>query len=113
MDNVNQVHRKKNRRTEEHRRHARRINQHAFGTEQWRLVIEASYAFWPKEDRRLEERRSLSRREEERRTGLANYRRQSLRQQVLRRSEQKERLTTEDRLTTEEIKMLNEMNKHF
>lgn len=101
----NQIYRKKNRRIEERRRHARRIVKHIFGSAQWQQVMQASYVFWPKEERRKEERRTENRRQVERRTGLVNYRRQSLRQQASIRNRQ--------RLTPEELKMLDELNKRF
>ncbi len=104
MENLNQIYRKNNRRVEERRRYARRIIKHAFGSKEWKQVMQASYVFWPKEDRRVDERRSVNRRLVERRTGLENYRRQSLRQQALRRNGQRQRLTSE------ELKMISDLN---
>ena len=63
--------------------------------------------FWPKEDRRSQERRSLTRRMVERRTPLQKHRRHALRQQTLRKPLQSQMLTEDER------KMLNDLNRRF
>lgn len=59
--------RKKTRRESERRSKERRINPYAFGTDEWRELIQQQYLLWPKEDRRNSERRSKSRRQTNRR----------------------------------------------
>jgi hypothetical protein len=95
----------KSRRKEERRQYYRRIFKHAFASDKWLEVVRSSYVFWPKEDRRFQERRSVTRRIVERRILLRKYRRHALRQQPLRNHLQGQMLTEEER------KMLNDLNR--
>ncbi|MDF1589629.1 MAG: hypothetical protein P1P93_10870 [Gammaproteobacteria bacterium] len=104
MNKFNEFYRKENRRIQERRTGSRRIIKHAFGSEAWKQAVQAAYVFWPKQDRRVHERRTRARRVAERRTGLTNYRRYSQRQLDLRRNGHGQRLTSE------EINMLTELN---
>jgi len=97
----------RNRRREERRQSSRRIFKHAFGSEKWIQVVRSSYVFWPKEDRRFQERRTITRRMVERRTLLRKYRRHALRQQTLRNHLQSQMLTAEER------KLLNDLNRRY
>lgn len=95
----------KNRRREDRRQYFRRLIKHAFGSDKWVAVVRSSYVFWPKEDRRFQERRSVTRRIVERRTLLRKYRRHALRQLPLRSYLQGQMLSEEER------KMLNDLNR--
>lgn len=97
----------RNRRRKERRQYARRIFKHAFGSDKWVQVVRSSYVFWPKEDRRFQERRIVTRRMAERRTRLRKYRRHAIRQQTLRNHLQSQMLTEEER------KMLNDLNRRY
>jgi hypothetical protein len=97
----------KSRRRAERRQYYRRILKHAFGSDKWVQVVRSSYVFWPKEDRRFQERRSLTRRMVERRAQLRKYCRPALRQQPLRTHLQGRMLSEEER------KMLNDLNRRY
>lgn len=97
----------KNRRREERRSYSRRIIKHAFGSDKWVRVVRSSYVFWPKEDRRFQERRSVTRRMVERRTRLRKYRHHAFRQEALRNHAQSQMLTEEER------KMLDDLSRRF
>ena len=97
----------KNRRREDRRQFFRRIIKYAFGTDKWIEVVRSSYVFWPKQDRRFDERRTITRRMVERRTLLRKYRSHAFRQQTLRKHLQSQMLTEEER------KMLNDLNRRF
>jgi hypothetical protein len=97
----------KSRRREERRQYYRRILKHAFGSDKWVQVVRSSYVFWPKEDRRCQERRSVTRRMVERRTLLRKYRRHAFQQPSMRNHLQGQMLTEEER------RMLNDLNRRY
>lgn len=99
--------RDRSRRRDERRRYSRRIIKHAFASDKWIEVVRSSYVFWPKDDRRSQERRNVMRRMVERRARLQKHRLHSLRQQMLTRHLQSPILTEEER------KMLNELNRRL
>lgn len=96
-----------NRRREERRQYYRRIFKHAFGSDKWVEVVRSTYAFWPKEDRRFQERRSVTRRIVERGALFGKYRRHGLRQQPLKNHYQSQILTEEER------KMINDLSRRY
>ena len=55
------------RRKFERRSKERRINPFEFGSDEWREMIQKEYLLWPKQDRRIAERRSATRRQGNRR----------------------------------------------
>jgi hypothetical protein len=63
-----------NRRREELRQYYRRIFKDAFGSDKWVEVVRSTYTFWPKEDRRFQERRSVTHRIVEQGALLEKYR---------------------------------------
>jgi hypothetical protein len=94
------------RRVEERRRHSRRIITHAFASAEWIKVVQSSYTFWPREDRRDQQRRSVSRRMAERRIQSQQYYQRALRKQPLQQHVKSQLLTTEEK------SMLNKLNSH-
>jgi hypothetical protein len=97
----------KSRRIEERRRGCRRLIKHAFGTEQWIKAVQSTYLLWPKEERRTDERRSVSRRLAERRVEVSQYRNRTRRPRILKQYIQQPMLTAEEKA------LLNELNKRF
>lgn len=90
--------RQKNRREDERRSSKRRVIPYAFGTAEWKKIIQEEYLLWPRYDRREHERRNQSRRQ--------NLRRVNQRGQV--RSAVKTS-TLQGILSIEEKKMINEL----
>ncbi len=100
MDNIQTTDsRDTTRRNIERRIVSRRIIRHPFGSQKWLQAVQADYLLWPKEDRRIQDRRCINRRQAERRTGLQKQRRWSARQQPL--------------LTPEEISMLRALSRRL
>lgn len=97
--------RDKSRRRDERRSKSRRTIKYTFGSDKWVEVVRALYVFWPKVDRRGQERRDVTRRMAERRTRLQQYRLHGFRQQTFRKQLQSQTLTEEER------KMLNDLNR--
>ncbi len=60
--------RKKSRRQSERRSDERRVVTYKFGSDEWIKMIQQNYLLWPKEDRRVQDRRKLPRRKASRRT---------------------------------------------
>ncbi|MBS3964637.1 MAG: hypothetical protein KGZ80_09120 [Methylomonas sp.] len=60
------------RRQHERRQHERRSNPHPFNSAEWLAVIQQQYVLWPKQDRRITERRDADRRHSERRSKARN-----------------------------------------
>lgn len=89
--------RDKSRRITERRKHARRVIEHAFGSEQWVKAIQSDYLLWPKADRRSGERRLNNRRMIERRAQLGRYRRKSFRPNTTRHTFDKPILSAEEK----------------
>ena len=106
MEKVNRVdNRDDSRRQQERRTGCRRIIKFRFGSEQWVKAVQSSYVLWPKQDRRLGERRYLSRRVSERRSDVKQYRSRLRRQRALKQYIQ------QPILTAEEKKLLNDLNR--
>jgi len=105
MDRFNPItDREKNRRSDERRDSTRRIMQHFFASKEWITSVQATYTFWPNEDRRDQERRGLSRQMLERRSLILKARQYSRRQHALQKGSQRQRLTTEEK------EMLSKLN---
>lgn len=96
--------RETNRRVAERRYHKRRVIPHAFGTAEWIQAVQQAYVFWPRQDRRSQERRVAKRRGEERRIDVAKYRQLSLRRRIHRQTPQTQILSREER------QMLHDLN---
>ncbi len=92
--------RQKTRRKLERRVKERRVNPYEFGSVEWREIIQQQYLLWPKEDRRNSERRSLARRQGNRRIKKNGQ---------VRMPRQPNSLS--DLLTNEEREMLNELSR--
>lgn len=60
--------RQKSRRQSERRSEERRLVTFEFGSDEWVEMIKQNYLLWPKEDRRVQDRRQLARRKANRRT---------------------------------------------
>ncbi|NOQ93878.1 MAG: hypothetical protein GQ547_04490 [Methylophaga sp.] len=88
--------RKSSRRENTRRNRERRVVLHEFGSEEWLAMIKELYFFWPKKDQRVEARREKDRREDERRQD--NSGRSFLQKQLTK---------TVERLTEEEMQVLN------
>lgn len=58
------------------RQQERRANPFAFNSEEWIAAVQQQYLLWPKQDRRLFDRRSSERRELDRRAALRNAKRE-------------------------------------
>lgn len=54
------------------RKKERRTNPFAFNSAEWIAVMQEQYLLWPKQDRRIYDRRASERREIDRRTALRN-----------------------------------------
>ncbi len=92
--------RQETRRKCERRSKERRINPFEFGTDEWREMIQQEYLLWPKQDRRIAERRSTARRQGNRRTKNNGAMRMPRRPNSL-----------HDLLTDEEREMLNDLSQ--
>lgn len=107
MESVNtNENRGNNRRLMERRSYNRRVIKYAFGSEQWLKNIQLDYLLWPKTDRRQGERRLTCRRILERRIKFMPHRRKSFSSGRGRQSFNKHILTTEER------RMLKDLNDH-
>ena len=86
--------------------HTRRILPYAFGTPEWVDAVQQAYAFWPRQDRRNQERRVVTRRTLERAVGedTAKYRQLSMRRRIRRQQPET------NMLSVEEIEMLQDLN---
>lgn len=105
MNNIRAIDsRNSSRRRNERRNGCRRVIKYDFGCNQWLKAVQSSYILWPKQDRRIDERRSLNRRFAERRVERLQYRHSTRRQKVSKQYSQ------QPMLTAEEKKMLNDLN---
>lgn len=98
--------RNKNRRRDERRHQSRRTINYSFGSEKWVQTVQTTYLFWPKEDRRGQDRRDVTRRKVERRTRLKAHLHTGFRHQVQRQYFQNKMLTEDEK------QMLNELIRH-
>lgn len=89
--------RKKNRRQSERRANERRVIEHSFGSPEWVSAIKENYLLWPKTDRRNQDRRCESRRQNKSRR-ISN---------ISRPNDVSKKMY--DLLTAEEKQMLNEL----
>lgn len=60
------------RRRKVRRQQERRTNPFAFNSAEWIATVQQQYLLWPKQDRRLDDRRAAERRELDRRAALRN-----------------------------------------
>lgn len=90
--------RRKSRRQTERRSEERRVITYEFGSDEWIEMIQQSYLLWPKQDRRVKDRRENSRRKGGRRIKPSGS---------IKVREYPKALS--DLLTSEEKQMLNEL----
>jgi hypothetical protein len=98
--------RNKPRQPSERRQQSRRRITSPFGSDEWVRTIRDSYAFWPKHDRRRDERRSERRRIHEQSMGLRRYQRFPLKQSAHIKPKHEHA-----RLSAEEVQMLRDLNE--